>query len=122
VPYDQDRLLGETLSPLAALPELSEDQVGRAWSFNMVNPIAGAVQPVTAQVERSKELRIRGETVRVFELRFNSGSSRWTSWVTEQGEVLMQGTPFGLALQREDLPPSALEELRPHANASAGSG
>lgn len=115
VPYDQDRLWGEALSPLAALPELGDDQVGRTWSFDMVNPIAGAVQPVTVEVARSVEVRIKGEAVEVYELRFSTGSSRWTSWVTEAGEVLVQGTPFGLALQREDLPPSVLAELKAEA-------
>jgi hypothetical protein len=111
LPYNQDRLLGEALSPLTALPALKESQVGRSWDIDMVNPITGSVQKVTIAVAGSKRVILRGEKVTAFELTFVAGANRWASWVTEDGDVLVQGTPFGLTMQREDLPASVLSEL-----------
>lgn len=111
LPYEQDTLLGEALSPLTALPELKESQVGRSWDINMVNPITGAVQKVTIAVAGSKKIVLNGSKVRAFELTFVAGASHWASWVTEDGDVLVQGTPFGLIMKRQDLPESVLSEL-----------
>lgn len=122
VPYDPDRLLAEVFSPLAALPKLRKRQVGQTWTVDLVNPIAGTLQKVSVRVVESEEIVLADETVTVFHLSFAVGTSRWHSWVTEEGEVLVQGTPFGLALQREDLPSAvaaalqkmAAEPARPH--------
>ncbi len=111
LPYDPDTLFGEALSPLTALPELRESQVGRSWTIDMVNPITGDVQKVTIAVAGSKRIVLGGKKVRAFDLTFTAGSSRWASWVTESGEVLIQGTPFGLTMQREDLPADVLGDL-----------
>jgi hypothetical protein len=110
-PCDEGTLLGEALSPLTALPQLKESQVGRSWDINMVNPITGAVQKVTIAVAGSKRVVLNGRKVRAFELTFIAGTNHWASWVTEDGDVLVQGTPFGLTMQREDLPASVLSEL-----------
>lgn len=112
IPYDADGLLAEAFSPLAGLPELKRGQVGRNWTMDMVNPVAGTLQKVSVSIARSKEITLADRTVRVFQLSFATGAGRWNSWVTEDGEVLVQGTPFGLSLRREDLPADVLTDLR----------
>ncbi len=112
VPYDQDRLLSEVLSPLTALPQLSEDLVGRDWTLDMVNPVVGTVEQVTVTVVGFKDVELAEGLTRVFRLLFATRSTRWVCWVTEEGQVLMQGTPFGLTLQREDIPAEAVKELK----------
>ncbi|MHC4480894.1 MAG: hypothetical protein ACYS1C_08000 [Planctomycetota bacterium] len=111
LPFDQDRLLGEAFSPLAAMPELAKSRVGGTWKVDMVDPIAGRLQQTTVTILSSKEVELAGQAVTLFELHFAMGRNRWTSWVTEDGEVLVQGTPFGLTLRREDLSAALAEQL-----------
>ncbi len=111
LPFDQGNLVGQALGPMTALPDLSAARAGLTWSFDMVNPVAGSLQRVIGTVDRVRELEIDGREVRVLQLSFATGGNRWSSWATEGGEVLVQGTPFGLELRREDLPPEVLEEL-----------
>ena len=112
IPYEEGRLLSEVLSPLTALPPLDEDLVGRDWTVDMINPIAGTVEQVTVTVVGFKDATLAKGPARVFRLLFATRSTRWVCWVTEEGEVLIQGTPFGLSLQREDIPAAAIQELR----------
>ena len=102
IPYEEGRLLSEVLSPLTALPPLDEDLVGRDWTVDMINPIAGTVEQVTVTVVGFKEATLAEGPARVFRLLFATRSTRWVCWVSEEGEVLIQGTPFGLSLQREE--------------------
>jgi hypothetical protein len=111
LPYEPGRLISEAFSPLTAMPPLDERQVGRSWSMAVLNPVTGDIQDVTVHVVRSLEVRIGGEPVRVFQLDFEVPNGKWPSWVTGQGRVLMQGTPFGLTLRREDLPAQVLRVL-----------
>ncbi len=107
MPYKAGRFLGDMLSPLTPVRELSEDQIGRSWTVEMINPLAAEVQQVQVTVLRSKEILLSGESTRCFQLLFSTGRNRWTSWVRGNGEVLVQGTPFGFVLRRGDLPPAA---------------
>ena len=111
VPYDPGKLVAEMFSPLAAFPDLSDSEVGRSWSLDMVNPIAGSVQEVLVSLTRSRPLTMGEREVTVYRLTFVSGAGKWHSWVTEDGDVLIQGTPFGVTLRREDMPQGALDEL-----------
>jgi hypothetical protein len=111
LPYDEDKLLGEAFSPLTSLPELKKSQVGQRWTMSMLNPITGALEDVTATVRSYKDIDLAGDDVRVFELSFSARTNHWSSWVTEDGEILVQGTPFGLTLRREDLPRQAIASL-----------
>jgi len=112
VPYEEGRLLSEVLSPLTALPPLDEGLVGQDWTVDMINPIAGTVEQVTVTVVGFKEATLAEGPARVFRLLFAARSTRWVCWVTQEGEVLIQGTPFGLSLRREDIPTAAIQELR----------
>lgn len=112
LPCDEQRMLSEVLSPISALPPLDEAMVGQEWTLDLVNPIAGKVQEVTVTIISFKDLRLADETTTVFKVLFATRASQWTSWVTEEGTVLVQGTPFGITLQREDIPAEALAELK----------
>jgi hypothetical protein len=111
VPYDPDKLLGEALSPLATVPELKESAVGTTWTMSLVNPVSGQVQEVTGTVADARRVKYGGREVTAFELRLQYGTSQWTSWATQDGQVLIQGTPFGLTLRREDVDPETLAAL-----------
>lgn len=111
IPFEADRLMGQVLSPLTALPKLEKRDVGRSWAVDIVNPLAGQIQEVMVSVEDHRQVEIGGDATEVLQLSFTSGSSRWVSWVTEEGDVLIQGTPFGLTLRREDLSAAVLREL-----------
>jgi hypothetical protein len=116
-PFEQNRLLGQVLAPLSALPPPRKRNVGKSWPIEVVNPIAGEIQRVLVRLERYKTVTLDGEGVDVFEHSFTTGTSRWTSWVTADGETLVQGTPFGLTLRREPLPLETLAELSSDAPA-----
>lgn len=111
MPYDEHRLLGQVLAPPTTLPPLDEGSPGQAWTLDMVNPVAGKVEQVTVSIIGFKDLVLAEETTRVFKLLFATRNKHWISWVTDDGEVLVQGTPFGLRLQRDDIPQDALAEL-----------
>jgi hypothetical protein len=112
MPFQRDMLVASMLSPIAALPELTGTDVGRTWSFQMVNPLAGGVQQVNVRVAGTREIDLPEQTADAFLLQFSTGTARWTAWILANGEVLMQGTPLGLVLQRADLTPEAISQLR----------
>lgn len=121
IPLTRDMFLGEALSPLAGVPELDRADVGRTWTVRMLNPLAGEVQEVTVTVAGAEEAEAENERYLVFRLLFTTGTTRWHSWVRQDGNVLIQGTPFGITLRREDLPALLLKQLREGANPSAKS-
>ncbi|MGD2175894.1 MAG: hypothetical protein PVJ27_10865, partial [Candidatus Brocadiaceae bacterium] len=103
VPYRGRGFLGNMLSPLPPLRELDEDRVGESWTVEMVNPIAGRVQKVEVSVTGLTEVFVGGESTEALSLLFVTDEGRWTSRVTQEGEVLIQGTPYGLLLKRQDV-------------------
>ncbi len=111
VPYETGTFMGDLLSPVIPLEELDEDQVGTTWTVEMVNPLAGSVQTVSVNVARTHEIAPAGKQVRVFQLLLTSPTGRWSSWVTGDAEVVVQGTPFGFVVARADLPRQTLDEL-----------
>jgi hypothetical protein len=111
VPFDENRILGEILSPLSGLPELREDQIGQVSVVDLLNPLTGRMQEVTISVTGAREVEVAGERVTLYELQSVMARSRWSSWVAEDGEVFVQGTPFGLRLQKRGLPPGLVASL-----------
>ncbi len=103
IPFKKGSFLGQTFSPLAGLGELQHADVGQAWTMQMVNPLLGSVQKVRVNVETYRDVELAGEEICLYMLLFHVGSHVWQSWVTADGEVLVQGTPFGLTLWRDDL-------------------
>ena len=76
VPYDANRLVADVFSPLATFPELAGAQIGRSWSLDMVNPIAGSVQEVVVAVTRTRTLTLDAEQVNVYRLSFVSSAGK----------------------------------------------
>jgi len=111
VPYDVDVFFGQALSPLAGLADLRRAKVGDVWTFQMVNPLLGSVEEVRATVESRREVELNGEPTVLYRLLFCAQNQVWHAWVTEGGEVLVQGTPFGVVLRRDDLSRELLREL-----------
>jgi hypothetical protein len=112
LPYDKGTLLNELLSPLVSTPELSEDTVGYSRTVDMVNPLSADIEKVTLTVMAPQEIPFEGEPVKVFRLSFATARAMWSTWITEASDVLVQGTPFGIVLRREDLPADAERELK----------
>jgi len=111
VPFDEQRLLGQALSPLAALPRVDRMRVGDSWQLDLVNPLSASVQHATITVATSRDIELDGEPTKALELLAVSGGRQWTSWMTKDGDVLVQGTPFGVSLHRADLPEEVMEAL-----------
>ena len=120
VPYEPGALVSEAFSALPAVPSLEDLKIGQSWSASVLNPVTGDFQNVTVRITRSQGVHVGGEPVQAFELDFLGPGGHWTSWVTADGQVLVQGTPFGLTLQREDLPPEDLRALMEAPTPSAG--
>ncbi len=112
VPFDEDQTLSDALSPMAALPELNEAREGESWDLRMLNPLIGSVQEVRVTVMGATEAEIEGRTRRVLHLRFSTGANSWSTLALEDGEVISQGTPFGVTFRRADLPADLMRRLR----------
>lgn len=112
VPVSERRFIGGLLSPMAGLPELSAETVGRTWQITMVNPLEGSVQNVQVKVQHRRSVSVDSEEWAIYRLELSAGGKTWQSWVRENGELLIQGTPFGLTLRQEDLPEAVLEATR----------
>ena len=113
VPFEEDALLGGALSPLAGLPQLDERSVGTSWRLHLVNPIVGRLEEVIGTVMGYRTVLLDGKETDVFQVRFMAGSNQWTSWVTSEGDALVQGTPFGITLRRADVPSEVIGTLSP---------
>jgi len=111
IPYDEGLLLGEALSPMAGFPDLRHARVGDAWSVHVINPLVGSVQEVRVNLESIREVELHGRKRRVYRLLFHASNRVWLTWITDDGAVLVQGTPFGLTLRRDDLTPEVLAAL-----------
>jgi hypothetical protein len=119
LPFAQNRLLSDFFSPLEGLPRLGPSDVGRKWEVTLMNPFTGRSEHVLIEIKRLVREKIGGRDVPIYILEFNSQNSLWNTWVTEEGEVLQQGTPFGLVLKREDVPFLSREEAPPQPGADA---
>ncbi len=110
-PYAESPFFGEALSPMTGLPDMSRVSVGDSWMLHLANPIMGSVEKVRVKVEGIVEKDYRGEKTKFYRLVFHVRSKAWYSWVTADGDVMIQGTPFGLTLRREDVPHKLLADL-----------
>ncbi|MFP4176526.1 MAG: hypothetical protein ACOCSQ_01465 [Planctomycetota bacterium] len=114
LPYDREVFVGDMLSPTTGIADLEQVSPGETWTIRFVNPIAGGVQPVEVQLVASERFEVGEQQMDVYHLAFRAGTGSWSAFVTGGGEVLVQGTPFGLILRREDLSPAmepVVEEL-----------
>jgi len=110
--FEQENLfLTDMFMPVSGLSKLAPEDIGQTWTLQVVNPILGSVEKVSARLDKCVEVETSGGRVRVFKIGFQSRRLKWHSWVDEDGEVLVQDTPFGLSLRREDLPAELLAAL-----------
>ncbi len=111
VPYDESLFWGQALAPLAGFPDLKHARVGEAWSVHLINPLVGSVEEVRVDLESIREVELHGNKTRLYRLLFHVSNHVWVTWIAADGDVLVQGTPFGLTLRRDDLTPQVLREL-----------
>ena len=111
IPFDESRFVTGIFSPMRGLPELNEDAVGESWQFHLVNPLSGSVEKVTGSAESSRTVMLDGEETQVFRIILSTDTNEWESWVAAGGDVLLQETPFGLTLRREDIDQSVIRSL-----------
>ncbi len=103
--------LADPFLPISGLSDLTPEDVGETWSLQFINPLMGRMEKVVARVDEYRDVKTDAGTMRAFKVVFQSGKFKWHSWVKDDGEVLIQGTPFGLTLRRDDLPPQILGAL-----------
>ncbi len=108
VPVNQRQFIGGLLSPMQGMPELGTEAVGKSWKIPLVNPVRGTVQQVQVEVQDRRSVRVNSTRWVIYRLRLSAGGNAWHSWVREDGELLIQGTPFGLTLRQENLPDAVL--------------
>lgn len=104
LPFAQQSLFSDLLSPLQGLPALGRSDVGRRWTLTLMNPVTGRPESVAVTVRERMQVVVGGKPTDVYVLEFKTRGSLWNTWVAADGEVLQQGTPFGLVLKREDIP------------------
>ncbi|MCD6416708.1 MAG: hypothetical protein J7M08_08450 [Planctomycetes bacterium] len=109
--YRPGAMLGSMISPLAPLRDFDDKLVGRSWQVEMINPLTGEPEQVTVKARSSCAVQLDSGPATCFNLFFTNGDLQWSSWVTADGQLVMQGTPFGIALRRRGLPQQTLEKL-----------
>ena len=98
VGYDARSIMCNALSPFVGMRNL---KVGKEWRFSSFNPLNRRMTPVKVTVTARETAMLDREAVDVFVLTAQYGSIQVRSWVTPEGEVVRQETPFGLSLRRE---------------------
>jgi len=111
IPFMGGPFLGEAFTPMAGLPDLKRARKGDRWTMLLVNPIVGSVQAIRVTVEDRRIVGRGADKCTLLRLGFNSGSQVWQSWVTAEGDVMVQGTPLGLTLRREDMPQAVRDAI-----------
>ena len=112
VPVKQRQFIGGLLSPMSGMPELDAEAVGKSWEIPVVNPLQGSVQKVQVRVQDRRSVSVDSDEWVIYRLRLSTSGKVWHSWVREDGELLIQGTPFALTLRQEDLPEEVLAAAR----------
>ena len=98
VPFDASRIMSSSFSPFVGMRNLKVGKEWHVWSFN---PLNRGMTQVKVTVTSKEKTTFNGETVDVFVLTAAHGAMQVKSWVTPDGEVLRQETPFGFSLRRE---------------------
>ena len=98
VPFDASRIMSNSFSPFVGMRNL---KVGKVWQVWTLNPLNRGMTPVKITVTSKEKATFDGETVDVFVLTAEHGAMQIESWVTPEGEVLRQETPFGFSLRKE---------------------
>jgi len=112
VPYQGRALTGTVFSPMAAAPRLAERNIGDLWMVDLLNPLTALPQSVSIALREKTRITLEDVPETVYKLGFAMGNSSWYAWVRENGEPLVQGTPFPVHLRRTDMPQEPLMRLK----------
>ena len=99
--FDPRVIMANEFSPFLGVHHL---HVGKQWQLATFNPLTREMARVTVTVTAKETRTIAGEPQDVFVLTSEYAGVRVKSWVTAQGEVLRQETPYGFSLRREPNP------------------
>jgi len=94
-------MVGTGLSPLVALPPL---RVGARWRVAVVSPLSLAPMEVELEVLRRERITWQGKDVETHVVEMRAGPLATCAWVSRDGEVLVEKTPFNLVLVKEPVP------------------
>ena len=107
--FDNAMTLANGLSPFLMMPRL---RIGRQWTIHQIDPMSivtgGDVRtkPLLATVERMETITIQGKPVDAFVVSLKSDRYQATSWISEDGKILMERVPFTtglpLTMRREE--------------------
>lgn len=109
IPMKRNAFLGQTLTPIPELSSLQSVGKGKTWTVELFNPIGGNFQNVNVEYRGRSKQSFGGRVVEVHQIEFRTRAQTWMSYVNGEGEILRQGTPYGLTLVREntrDQPPN----------------
>ncbi len=102
IQVDQKVFVGQMLAPMSRLSPLSFLQSGQAWTVEIFNPLLGGFQEVNVVYKGKTEHFLQGRAMMAHRVVFRTDKRSWESYLNEEGEILQQGTPYGLKLIRED--------------------
>jgi len=101
LPLPPGGMVGAGLSPLVALPPL---RVGLRWRVAVLSPLSFAPVEVELEVLRRERITWRGKEVETHVVEIHTGPFTTHAWVSPDGEVLVEKTPFKLVLVKEPVP------------------
>ncbi|GAI81793.1 unnamed protein product [marine sediment metagenome] len=104
VPCGNNEMFQHALLPQAGMRDL---RVGKKWRINLMGGLASEVGSAEIEVKALETVDILGRKVRAFRLEqhvLGTDSTAYRSWIAEDGALLKQELPLGLAMIKEDLP------------------
>jgi len=99
-PFRAEDLLVTSLNP-ATFPHRL--RVGKRWTAKMLNPRNFTVDVAEFQVVKKEKIEIGGRSLEAYQvlMRIPGFQKDLKAWVSTDGEVLRQETPFGFVLEKE---------------------
>ncbi len=101
LPLPPGGIVGAGLSPLVALPPL---RAGLRWRVAVLSPLSFAPVEVELEVLRRERITWQGKAVEAHVVEIHTGPFTTHAWVSPDGEVLVEKTPFNLVLVKEPVP------------------
>lgn len=79
--------LSNGFSPFLAMPNLS---VGKTWTITMIDPIAGTIQRIKANVDKKEMMEWKHKEYEVYDVVMEYKNFRAHAWITQDGRILKQ--------------------------------
>ncbi len=99
--FDPRTIMTSAASPFLGVRRL---HVGKSWTIAALDPFSQQVRPVRLTVTARERMTVDGRPADVFVVETRRGAWRFKSWITADGEVVRQDTPYGFSLRREKAP------------------